>query len=114
MFLENVFVIMQVIDILALIFEGNLVYESGKDILLCRLLAVPFKIVARACEPRVHSVSRLEQGEKQEKRAGRGLPLCPLHSFALVFHFCLVISCAFATVKKGTASSLYFVLTYPP
>ena len=38
--------------------------ESGKDILLCRLLAVPFKIVARVCEPRVHSVSRMEQGEK--------------------------------------------------
>ena len=36
----------------------------------CRLLAVPFWIVERACEPKTHSAARLKRGEINEKRLG--------------------------------------------
>ena len=73
-----------------------------------RLLAVPFLIVARACKPTVHSASRLEQGEKHEKRLGTGekkvflflfprLPT-PLHLFFQVSRFRSVTSRAVVTV----------------
>ena len=35
-----------------------------------RLLAVPFWIVERAREPKMHSAARLERGEINEKRLG--------------------------------------------
>ena len=52
-------------------------------------------LVARACEPRVHSTSRLEQGEKHEKRLGerRKRPLSTPPPFVRS-----AISLAFATI----------------
>ena len=61
-----------------------------------RLLAVPFWIAKRACEPKTHSATRLERGEINEKTA------CSLYFSA--------ISRALSTIQKRTASSLLAVV----
>ena len=54
---------------------------------IARLPAGPLQIVARTCEPGAHSSSRLEQGEKHEKRLG--FSPRPLRSLAPVSRFSL-------------------------
>ena len=56
----------------------NKVRPQHRELRALRLLALPFQIVARACEPRAHSASRLEQGEKH---ASLHAPFAPVFGY---------------------------------